>query len=76
MQIGMNSNYTCRRLFGCLTNSFMVPCAANGSTDIKSVLMQRENTLRNFKSTEHVQLLQYLIRRQAESESQKVSLSH
>ena len=46
--IGENSSYTCRRLFGNLTNSCMVPCTTNGSTDIKSKSMRRENTSRNF----------------------------
>ena len=57
MQIGENSSYTCRRLFGSLINSCMVPCTTNGSADIKSVSMRRENTSRNFKSTVHVELL-------------------
>ena len=46
--------FICRRLFGSLTNSCMVPCTTNGSTGIKSVSMRRENTSRNFKSTEHL----------------------
>ena len=43
-----DSSYTCRRLFGSLTNNCIVPCTTNGSTDIKTVSMRRENTSKNF----------------------------